>query len=150
MIDETQTMHQHTARFGVWAKKARTEAGLSLEELATKAGISKQYLSVIERAAPQNGTNRPVIPSREVVEAIAVALDLAPEVAREVAGYSADAETYDLIDGVQLVFKGMPQITLDQKQRLIDSVRLIAAGVASEGLSEWLRRVPPMSIGREG
>jgi transcriptional regulator with XRE-family HTH domain len=148
-MTELNTMHNHVERFGVWCRKNRTEQGLSLEDLATKAGISKQYLSVLERAAPQNGTNRPVIPSREVVEAIAVALDLAPEVAREVAGYSADAETYDLLEGVQLVFKGELQINLAQKQKLIDSARLIAAGIASEGINEWLRRVPQMSVGRE-
>jgi transcriptional regulator with XRE-family HTH domain len=148
-MTETNTMHNHVERFGVWTRKHRTEQGLSLEDLATKAGISKQYLSVLERAAPQNGTNRPVIPSREVVEAIAVALDLAPEVAREVAGYSADAETYDLIEGVYLVFKGENQITLTQKQQMLDAIRLIAAGVASEGLNEWIRRIPQMAVGRE-
>lgn len=42
-----------------------------MEALGEKAGVSKQYISVLEKGEPHQLTNKPVTPSREIIEAIA-------------------------------------------------------------------------------
>lgn len=54
---------------GAKIKDLRTKRGISLTELAKRSGVSKSYLSFLERNMQQN-------PSIEVLEKIAKALDV--------------------------------------------------------------------------
>jgi transcriptional regulator with XRE-family HTH domain len=75
--------------FGKWLHDKRLDARLSLESLAGKAKVSKQYLSVLERAAPHALTGKPVTPKPELVERLAKALDADIDEARTAAGYAS-------------------------------------------------------------
>ncbi|MFA8440009.1 helix-turn-helix domain-containing protein [Pueribacillus sp. YX66] len=57
---------------GEKVKKIRTEKGLSLSELAERAGVAKSYLSSIERNIQSN-------PSIQFLEKIAAVLDISVE-----------------------------------------------------------------------
>ena len=62
--------------FGDWLLAARKSAELSQEVLADKAGISKNYVSVLERNLPNYKTGALPNPSRKVLADIATALNL--------------------------------------------------------------------------
>lgn len=66
---EPQVMGTWTARWGMLLRLARQVAGLSLNELATRSGLSKGYLSKLE-SAHQSATN----PSRATLAALVRAL----------------------------------------------------------------------------
>jgi len=57
--------------FGATVRALRQEAGMSLNELARRAGVDPAYIHRIEA----RGTRRPPLPRRPVVAAIAAALD---------------------------------------------------------------------------
>lgn len=59
--------------FGAIVKRMRLRAGMSQSELARRSGIDRAYVHRIEKPA----TGEPVVPSRQVVVAIADALELA-------------------------------------------------------------------------
>jgi transcriptional regulator with XRE-family HTH domain len=60
--------------FGVAVRALRLEAGLSLNELARRAGVDPAYIHRIEA----RGAHRPPLPRRGVVQAIASALGSSP------------------------------------------------------------------------
>ncbi len=78
------------ANFGDWLFEARKNARLSQEELAERAGISKNYVSTLERNLPNYKTGAPPQPSRKVVEAIAIGLSVPVPEAFAAAGYTVD------------------------------------------------------------
>jgi transcriptional regulator with XRE-family HTH domain len=57
--------------FGAAVRRLREQAGLSLNELARRAGVDPAYIHRIEG----RGTQRPPLPRRAVVLSIAAALD---------------------------------------------------------------------------
>ncbi len=57
--------------FGAAVRLLRLQAGLSLNELARRAGVDPAYIHRIESTA---GSHRPPLPRRAVVQSIAVAL----------------------------------------------------------------------------
>ena len=71
--------------FGEWLRKRRQEARLSQDELAARAGISKSYISTLERHAPHPKTGAPPQPTFETVDALAQALGIPIPVARDAA-----------------------------------------------------------------
>jgi len=60
--------------FGEWLREKREGAGLSLQDVADRAGVSKQYLSTIERSLPRTAKGRPPRLTEERVDAIAEAV----------------------------------------------------------------------------
>ena len=78
--------------FAEWLKDARKEARLTMEKLGDLVGKSKQYISVLERGEPHALTNKPVTPSREVVIALAKALNADENEALKLAGYSSQSD----------------------------------------------------------
>lgn len=60
--------------FGEWLYEARKSARFSQDELATRANISKNYISRIERNGGHPVTGALPQPSREVVKSLAAAL----------------------------------------------------------------------------
>jgi transcriptional regulator with XRE-family HTH domain len=75
--------------FGKWLRQKRKEKFLSMEELGKRAGMAKQYISVLERGEPHALTGKPVTPTVEKVEALAKALDADINEARAAAGYAS-------------------------------------------------------------
>jgi transcriptional regulator with XRE-family HTH domain len=73
--------------FGAWLRDKRENLRYSVTELAAMAGVSKQYLSRIERAEEQLLTNKPTQPALDKVEDLARALNVDVSEAREMAGY---------------------------------------------------------------
>lgn len=76
--------------FGAWLRQKRKESFLSMEALGRKVGMSKQYISVLERAANHALTGKPVTPDREKVVALAKALRADPDEALKLAGYASE------------------------------------------------------------
>lgn len=74
-------------KFGDWLKNARETLRLSVTELANRAVVSKQYVSMLEKANDQLLTNKPTQPSLDKVERIATVLGADIDDARELAGY---------------------------------------------------------------
>lgn len=62
------------ASFGATVERLRRRASFSQSELARRTGIDRAYVHRVEKAPP----TAPVIPSRSVVLAMAIALNLAP------------------------------------------------------------------------
>jgi transcriptional regulator with XRE-family HTH domain len=75
--------------FGAWLRQKREVLRLSVTEVAEKSGLSKQYISLLERAPIHLLTNKPTQPALDKVERIARVLEVDPAEAREMAGYSA-------------------------------------------------------------
>jgi len=63
------------ADFGAAVRSARLEAGISLNQLARRAGVDPAYIHRIE----SNKLERAPLPRRQVVLAIAAALNLDPQ-----------------------------------------------------------------------
>ena len=60
---------------GLYVKNFRENHNLSMQEFADKAGLSKGYISMLERGKhPQN--NRDIVPSIETVNKIAIAMGI--------------------------------------------------------------------------
>lgn len=77
--------------FADWLKSARKKAGLTMEALADKVSVSKQYISVLERGEPHALTDKPVTPKRELVQSLAKALGGDENEALISAGYIPDS-----------------------------------------------------------
>jgi transcriptional regulator with XRE-family HTH domain len=74
--------------FGEWLLTARKQAGLTQEQLAQKAGISKPYVGTLENARPHTTTGATPQPDREKVVALAKALNKSEDDALLAAGYA--------------------------------------------------------------
>lgn len=75
--------------FGAWLRGKREDLRFTVTELAELAGVSKQYLSRLERAEEQLLTNKPTQPALDKVERLARALNIDVSEAREMAGYTS-------------------------------------------------------------
>lgn len=79
-------------------------------------------------------TGDPVTPDREKVIAIAKAVEGDVDEALKLCGYAPTVpeETHDILDGVVLMFQDAHKLTPEQKDRLMETVRLVARGILSE------------------
>lgn len=123
------------ARFAKWLKTTRENyrPKLSITDLAEKADVSKQYISLLEKGADHHLTNKPVQPALDKVERLAIALDADINEARRAAGYEpialASGDTHEIVDGVKISFDKNSKLNKLQKTKLIESARLIAVGL---------------------
>lgn len=76
--------------FGKWLQENRKDAQLSMQDLADKVGLSKQYISILERGEPHTLTGKPVTPQKKFVDALAKALNRPINEARYAAGYAGE------------------------------------------------------------
>jgi transcriptional regulator with XRE-family HTH domain len=74
--------------FGDYLLEKRKTRKLSQEDLAADAGLSRNYISVIERNQPHHITGAEPQPSRETVKRLAAALGVPDAEALNAAGYS--------------------------------------------------------------
>ncbi len=102
---------------GDYLREQRTEAKLSLRQLAQATGISNPYLSQIER-----GLRRP---SAEVLQSIAKALQISAETLYVQAGILSP-DDHD-IRSVEAAILADPGLTERQKQSLVDVYRSFRA-----------------------
>jgi transcriptional regulator with XRE-family HTH domain len=64
--------------FGAAVRRLRLQVGISLNELARRAGVDPAYIHRIEAASSSSAAQRPPLPRRAVVQAIAAALGSDP------------------------------------------------------------------------
>jgi transcriptional regulator with XRE-family HTH domain len=104
--------------FAEWLKQARKKSYLSMEALGAKVGVSKQYISVLEKGEPHPLTNKPVTPKRELVEDIAKATGADLNEGLKSAGYAIEINIPDnlIIEG----FDGLDQGDID---KIVDYIR---------------------------
>jgi len=116
--------------FGHHVQRRRKDSGLSQEELAQKANLSRNYVSIIERGDAQNVSMR-------IISQIAVALGTSPG---ELIGESAQDEqlippalrqfalteglSYEIVDRlVRLPRRGQEPKTVDEWRQLFSLIR---------------------------
>ena len=102
---------------GEYLREQRTEARLSLRQLAEATGISNPYLSQIER-----GLRRP---SAEVLQQIAKALQISAETLYVQAGILSPDD--HAVRSVEVAIAADPGLTERQKQSLTDVYRSFRA-----------------------
>lgn len=112
-------------RFGAWLRGKREDIRFSVTELAEMAGMSKQYLSRLERAEEQLLTNKPTQPALDKVENLAKALGVNVNDAREMAGYERTDESNGL-------YKGMDKLSPDQQRLAKRQIKAIIDSLAEQ------------------
>jgi transcriptional regulator with XRE-family HTH domain len=113
---------------GEWIHARRTARQWNQQTLAERAGCTKSYISMLERAAPHAQTGKGVVPDVTLVDAIARALAQAPNEERQyvrdarlLAGYAPPTEETKPIIPAEL-------IALYQDLTPVDRQRLVAIG----------------------
>jgi len=74
--------------FGKWLRDVRNKKRMSGAELERRSGVSRQYISNLERELKTERTQQPIQPSIEIVERLAKALRVDLDEARLAAGYA--------------------------------------------------------------
>ncbi len=92
-------MSEKVETFGDWLKRHRKERGLSQSDLWRASGISKQYISALEKDARQPRSGKLMRPSEAKVDKFAVALNVPVAEARRAAGYTTPAKRGDVTKG---------------------------------------------------
>lgn len=77
---------------GEMIKKYRQEHGMSMDEFASRCGLSKAYISLIERGK-NTRSDKPIVPSIDTVKAIADVLGVDLNVLLRSMGYDAPMNT---------------------------------------------------------
>ena len=106
-------------QFGISIRRWRKELGYNQEELGKIVGVSKQYISNIERAEPSSYTGEPTQPSIDVVDKLAKALRRPVQEMRDLAGYAVPEESVKADDSNPITAAIMQQVlSLPSKERL--------------------------------
>lgn len=113
--------------FGAWVKGEREAKRLTQSDAARAAGIDRQHWYRIESG--KSGTKR------DTVIAIARALEVSESIALDRAGYSPQIpeERHRLPEGVTIYFDSSSDLTDEQKDKLLDVINMIVAGVRAGG-----------------
>jgi len=98
-VDGIMTKAKQT--FGDWLRAKRLEKGLSGPELERRSGVSRQYISNLERNLRSSFTNELIQPSVEKVDALAKGLGVSSTEARFAAGWAADTVSPELKDRIE-------------------------------------------------
>lgn len=116
--------------FGDWLRKRREELRISGADLERSSGVSRQYISNLERNVKSELTGRLIQPSVEKVDALAKGLGVAVDEARLAAGYAPESPQRGLdLDGVEIKFGRETDLTDEEKERLVDTVRVVLSGL---------------------
>jgi len=129
--------------FGLLVRSARKDKRLTVEEAAKRIGISKQYLSVLERGVPSPLTGKATRPKVELVDKIADVLEIPPDEARQVAGYAARASIHnisgfkiELPGDVEMVMLHSPDITNQEDADAFKEAFAVAYEITKKSLAE--------------
>lgn len=123
--------------FGEWLKLKRKAAKLSQDKLAALAVLNNgykytaQYISNIERGYDKNKKGDPTRPDRDLVIALAKALNQDINEALTEADYSAEilSEEFEVLDGISLKFQNSNNWSEDDRQKVIEAVKIVVAGI---------------------
>ena len=120
--------------FGKWLASKRDAAELTQGQLATKVGVSVSYISALERDEPNSKDGSPRRPKLDKVDALAKALNAESSEARLAAGYapSEPEDRFKLPDGVMVSFESTSHLTDEQKDKIVNVIRTLVAGVRAE------------------
>ena len=110
--------------FGLFMQRERESKGLTQKFVAGKIGITTTQLSRIETG--KSGTERDTV----ILWAQAVGID-ENEALRRYKPENLNENTYEIGFGIKVVFEN-PQITDDQKKKILDSMGYYAAGVITK------------------
>ncbi len=102
-------------KLGRVIREQRTQAELSLRELAARTNVSNPYLSQLERGLHE--------PSVRVLKAIAMALNMSAEALMVQAGMLDDPAPGRTTPGVVEAVRADPRLTDDQKAALLSVYR---------------------------
>jgi transcriptional regulator with XRE-family HTH domain len=94
-MDDLLTM---LIEFGQWVRQWREEWGYSQEALAVLVGVTKGYISNIERAERSSYTGLPSRPDIDIVDKLAVALKRPIIEARNLAGYGLPVDQVKTVE----------------------------------------------------
>lgn len=110
--------------FGEWLKEKRVAARLSQEELADRAGCSKNYVSVLERRMPHPETGALPQPSRAIVTSLATALNVSLKEALSAAGYAPEPSSVTVVTSKGEIVEERT-LTDEDKRKLQEAAALI-------------------------
>ncbi len=92
-------------KLGDYIYEYRTKNKLSMDDFAKKSGISKAYISLLEKGRhPQNG--KPIIPSLETIKKVSTAINMSFETVLN--SIDQDISVEEIVE---------PQITIDEDGR---------------------------------
>lgn len=118
-------------QFGISIRQWRKDLGYSQEELGKLAGVSKQYISNIERAEPSSYTGEPTQPSVDVVDNLAKALKRPIQEMRDLAGYGIKEMDTDKDDQqaqaarAAALIKGFLDMTPERQSQLLALMKVL-------------------------
>jgi transcriptional regulator with XRE-family HTH domain len=120
--------------FGDLIREARLAKGWSQRELARRIKKSPTYVHYAERGLNPSAKNEQFQASVEVVDDLADALDLNRDEVRLAAGYApiAPDDRYKLPEGVTVSFDSSSHLSDEQKDKVVDLIRTLVAGVRAE------------------
>lgn len=121
--------------FSTWLEQTRKASGLTQEELARRAGCTRAYISLLERAVVETSSNEPVKPSLKIVDALARSLGVPAQIPRRLAGYhSPDAESLDQIESRLLAY--FRELSPDRQSIIVGIAQLLHDQFAESPLEE--------------
>ncbi len=115
-------MERIYGHFGLWLKRWREERELTQDEVGELAGISKQYVSNIERNQASALSGSPTRPDIEVVDRLAKALNRPVWEARKEAGYGIDYPP-NIQEAINLLLNADPS----NRDEIIELIKFVAA-----------------------
>ncbi len=130
-------MRKEVETFGDWLKRQRKKRGLSQSDLWRETGISKQYISGLEKNARQLRSGKLIRPGEDKVDKFAHTLGVPVAEARRVAGYASPATLGDTTKGQRAAeyVDGLPEDKQD------DAIMYL------QMLSEQYAQSPPKRVG---
>jgi transcriptional regulator with XRE-family HTH domain len=114
-----------TETFGQWLIRQRKLLGLNQTELAQRAGLTKATVSLYEKDAVDQ-------PRFRQLDKLARALNKPPEDVRRAASVGVEDDRYKLPEGVSVSFDSSSHLTDEQKDRIVNVIKTLVAGVRAE------------------
>lgn len=159
MLRNQFTIKCYMTTFGQWLTQKRESVGLNQTELANRARVSKNYISLLERDAPSPTSDRPIQPRKKQVEKIAKALNVNINEALEAAGYltvehdeplsmarqvngsnvramGARLQPKDPLDEFEILPSGFEKLSKRQQSKFKKQLRALAQALIDEELDE--------------
>lgn len=117
--------------FGEHLRRQLDEKGMRPAELARRSGVTKQNIGRLLNNTPHPITGKAPSVERETVEKLANALGWHIDDALLAAGYSPQApeERHRLPEGVTVYFDSSSDLSDEQKDKILDVINMIVAGV---------------------
>jgi len=103
--------------FGQWVRRWREASGYSQEALGAMVGVTKAYISNIERAEKSSYTGMPSRPDVEIVDKLALAFKRPIIEARNLAGYGLPAGIVKTVEDAVTVTQLLDREGMNEEDR---------------------------------